>query len=414
MPYKLIDETSSNGDQESLGSTLLRGSARTGSRISEQIAGLPGDVFSLINEYIAKPVTEKITGKEGIPYEETLLGKVLPTTEKHREATKSAFGEYTEPQNKIERFIDDLIQDATAIAVPGAKVSKVGKKIGTSLAISIGANTAKELVQDLTADEKKGAYAKLGSLMMLSFFDKPSAAKSVGELYKTVENRLPSLKPVNATGLESRLVNLQKKLSKGTKAPSEKFVIDEAQDVLEKIKNGKITPEEAWASKRSLNEKLSKVLYDIPKKGDQIRAKSLANEISHSLQDVLKEIVPQDPKLYKDLKAADKAFSTIAKSNIISNFIENNLRASPASTALLHILGTGLPSKGIAPIAGVYEIGKALYRFSKSPVLAKHYVNIIAAAAQENAGVMNREIKKLDKEMQKQEKQQKKKFRLVQ
>ncbi len=214
------------------------------------------------------------------------------------------------------------------------------------------------------------------------------------------------LRPVNASGLEMSLGNLKNKLSKGTLAPSEKFVVDEADAILSKIKNGKITPEEAWATKRSLNEKLSKVLFDIPKKSDQVRARKLSQNILSDLDSVLRETAKQDPKFYKDLKKADKAFGTIAKSNLISNYIEKNMKYNPVTHGLIQAMHGSLGSTTSAAIIP-YEVGKILYRISKSSELAKHYGKVLSSAAKEDAIIMNRELKKLDQGLKKEEKKDK-------
>lgn len=403
MPFELLAEDSSPEQSESILSTLGRGVGRTASRVGEQIAGTPGDIFSLINEYIARPATEFISGEKSVPYEETILGKVLPTTETHRKGFEKGFGESVKPQNKVEQFIDDIFQDATSLAIPGLKGSKLASKAVKSLAISTGANTLGDLTKDWTADEKKAGIVKLGSLFLLSMLDKPRAAQAIGELYKPLQEQVQKLKPINARGLEDNLLNLQSKVSKGTLAPSEKFVYDEAQLILDKIKNGKITPEEAWASKRSLNEKLSKVLFDIPKKADQARARKLAKTINHYIDNVLKETSKQDPKFYKDLKKADKAFGTIVESNLISNYIQDNLKYTPITSGLVHAFQGSLGSVAATALLP-YQVGKILYRISYSPELAKHYGKVLSAAVAEDSIIMNRELKKLDQGLKKQEK----------
>lgn len=403
MPFELLPEEAPQQPEESYLTQAGRGIARTAARIGEQVAGAPGDIFSLINEYIAKPTTEFVTGKPGASYEETPLGKILPTTETHRKFLTKGLGKVIEPQNNVEKFIDNVFQDATSLAIPGLKGAKIGSKAAKSLAIATGANTLGDVVKDWTSDEKKAGMAKLGSLFMLSLFDKPRAAQAIGELYKPLTEKVSKLHPVNASGLEMSLNNLKNKVSKGTLAPSEKFVVDEVDAILSKIKNGKITPEEAWATKRSLNEKLSKVLFDIPKKSDQARARKLSQSILGDLDNVLKETAKQDPQFYKDLKKADKAFGTIAKSNLVSNYIEKNLKYTPLTAGLAHAFQGSLGSTAAAA-ALPYAVGKILYRISHSLELAKHYSRTLSAAAKEDAIIMNRELKKLDQGLQKQEK----------
>lgn len=413
MPFELVEDEVESPVEESYLSQGARGLARTTSRIGEQVAGFPGDIFSMINHFIANPITENIFGGKATEYENTFLGKMLPPTSKHRQATKSAFGEYTEPQNDVETFIDDLFSDATSLALPGLKSGKIAKNIFSKFAISLGGNVAKDTVKDVTGDEKKSQYAKMGTLLFLSLFDKPSAAKAVSDLYKPLELKVANLNPVNATRLESSLNNLISKMSKGTQAPSEKFIIDESQAILNKIQNGKINPEELWASKRSLNEKLADILYKNPTKQSQARARKLSTVILDEIDKGLKETAKQDPKFYKQLKSADNAFGTIAKSNVIANYIDKNLKYNPLSSGLIYAfkdIGSGLG--GAASTALIpYQVGKVMYRMANSKELTKHYINVLKAASAENAVLMNKELRILDKKLQKEE--SKDKFELI-
>lgn len=404
MPYSLVPEEQTQEKSPGFFKEAGRHIARTGARIGEQIAGAPGDIFSLINSTVAGPLSEKITGNKAVPYEETLLGKVLPTTEEHRKRTTAALGKTVEPQNKVERFIDDVFTDATSLLLPGAKAGKLAKSAAFSLGKSIGANVVGKTVEDVTNDKEKAAYSKLGSLFLLSLVDQKRAAKAVGELYGPLQAKAAQLKPVDASQLENTLQNLRTNVSKGTLAPSEKFVYDEANLVLQKIKNGKISPEEAWAAKRSLNEKLPKALFEIPGHQHQQRARSLALKITNALDNALAQTQHQDPKFYKDLKSANRAFATIADSNFITKSIEKNLRYTPITTGLLHAMGGPISQTAIGA-AVPYAAGKILYRIAKSPALAKHYTKTLVAAGAQDAIVFNRELKKLDKMLQKEEKQ---------
>lgn len=402
MPYELISDEPL-ADEKSYGSEALRHTSRTASRIGEQAAGFPGDILSLINDYIAGPSVSGFTGNEPIPYEELGISGFLPTSGQLRKKHEAAAGEYVKPQNKVEKFTDDLFSDATSLFLPGKKGTGILKSGGAALAKSVGANLAKEQVKDLTGDEKKGAYAHLGTLALLSFIDKPGAAKAISEGFKPLESRVTQLSPVSASKLESSLNNLKSKMMKGTQAPSEKFVIDEIDAVLSKIKGGKITPEEAWAAKRSLNEKLAKVLFEMPQKGTQVRARALATQISHELDDALKLTQKQDPKFYKDLKAWNKAYGTMAESNVVSRWVENNLKYSPVTAGLLHAFGSPIGTSTAGAIVP-YQIGKVIYRMATSPKLAQHYAKTMALAGVQDARAFNKQLKILDQEIQKEEK----------
>jgi len=406
MPFELLEDEISTQEQPSFLSEVGRQTGRTTLRAAETAAGLPGDILSLINDYISGPLTSKITGKETIPYEELGIAKALPTSQQLRKGHEKQFGEKIKPENKIEELGDELIETVTSIFSPGAAIKRGAgllKGLGSATLKGIGAITAKEVVKNLTADEKKGSYAKLGALTLLSFIDKKGAAKAIGEGYEPLSQRVTQLNPVNANFLENNLNSLKSKMLKGTQAPSEKFIIDEVDAVLQKIKNGKISPEELWASKRSLNEKMTNLLFSTPEKAAQQRARKLSQVISHDLDDTLALTKSQDPKFFKDLKAWNHAYKTVADSNFIARWAEKNINLAGVSPHVAMLYGIPI-AKTVGAAAIPYTTGKIVYRIMKDPKLAKHYMGSLAAATAEDASTFNKELRILDKEIKKKEK----------
>jgi hypothetical protein len=211
MPYELLEEEIPEENIAlKLGKEGLRHGARTVSNIATRGVGLTGDIFSLINQFIAKPAAKAITGQEGFPYEETFLGKTIPTTESHRAALASKTGEYLKPSNRIESFVDDVIEDTALLLSPSSVASK-GIKAGGALKSffkSIGANLAGETTKQIAGSETAGDITKLGSLFLLSVLDQESAAKQVGKLYGKAEANLPQNAKSNASSLSKNLDSL--------------------------------------------------------------------------------------------------------------------------------------------------------------------------------------------------------------
>lgn len=417
MAYELIDDESQNL-ANSIGKEGLRHGARTASNLATRAVGLPGDIFSLLNQFIAKPISKGITGEEGVPYEETLLGKVLPTTETHRRGLESKTGEYLKPQNKIEKFADDVIEDTALLLNPSQLIAKGAKKVPQlfkSFAKSLGANVAGESAKQLGASESAGDLTKLGSLFFLSVVDTPSAIKEVGKLYKEAEANLPQGAKTSAKNLEGKIKGLEKTITKDRPfenlSPAEKFVVNQSDKVKNLIQNGEISIEQAIAQKRSLNQELSTLYKEVPKLGDQKKVKGLAKQINSFLNETISEYGKKNTKFLKPYKDADQAFGTLAQSNFISNWIDRNVVHSPVTAGLLHLFapvgttaaaGTGL----IIP----YQATKLGYRIAKSSTLAKIYGNALKAAGKEDSKAFNKYVKQLDEELQREESEDKFEF----
>lgn len=385
------------------------GAAKTTARAVEHGLGLPGDILSLLNRFVASPITEKLTGEKGLPYEETLLGKAIPTTETHRKNIQEVTGKSLEPRNRFEKVRDDIVQDTLDYLVPIKTKVPFKNTLTRALSTSIGSNLAGEAVEAYTGSQNKGTWTKLGSAFLLTLLDKKKASSLASELYKQAENALPANATTSAAPLSQTLNNLISRMSRGIKAPSEKFVINIAKRVKKKINNGLINVNDAWAAKRGVNEELDKILFETPGKAAQQRARTHAKQITHALNDTLASYGRNNPAFYKPFQAAEESFATIAKSNVISKFVENNLKYSPLTSGLLHLFAGGVGPSTSALVAP-YSVGKLLYRM-KSPTLRKMYADTLKEAAKENAVGFNNKLRKLDQALQKQE--EKPKFRII-
>jgi hypothetical protein len=404
--------------------------ARTAANLTGLAVGLPGDIASLLNDWVAGPISEAITGNEPVPYEETPIGKLLPTSQQHIENLRSIAPELLTPKNEVEKWIDDVVSDTAllastggvGLAAKGVRTAKGATKTGKaieSFVTSLGSNLAGSAIKDISGDESKGAYTKAGSMFLLSLLNKKKAAQIAAESYKNAESQIPANATANAHRLEGTLNNLESRMLQGTGAPSEKFILEEVRLIKDKIKNGLIGIKEAWASKRSLNEKLNDILYKSPDQASRARARKLAGQIQQELSSVLKGYGKSNPGFGKNFQAAEEVFGAVQGSKFFTNFVRNQIKhVSPTDSALMHALGTGVGSATGAAVGGLagagtglgagaltaYPAAKIGYRIFKSPVLRKHYLNVVKAAAQEDAVLFKREYNKLKEGIQKDEK----------
>ena len=405
MPYELMEEDTQEKPNENVLQGIVRQKARQVSNLATRAVGLPGDVMSLVNEYIANPTVE-FFGGPNIPYEQTLVGKILPTTETHRKGVEGTFGEYLKPQNEVEKFVDDVIEDTALLFAPGSKGVKASKQIPKAFKRSLGVNVAAKGVSGVTGSETAGDYTKLGGLLALSVLDAPSAAKQISALYKNAESKLPENAKISSTKINRQLSSLEDSITKkrpreNLSAP-EKFVIDQIDKVKNLTASGDLSIEQAIAQKRSLNKELSTLFKEVPNPKEQQNVKNLAKKVNGYLNESIEEYGRKNPEFYKKYKEADKAYGVMAQSQFVSKWIENHVAYTPATNGLLHLLGTSAATKASVLVAP-YQVTKLGYRVIKSPTLRKIYLETIRAASKENAGQFNKLLERLDKELQKEE-----------
>ena len=413
MSYQFLPEQESSlGEQAlDLGKGVVRQGARTASNLGTLGLGLTGDIFSAINEYVARPTVDAFGGKS-VPYEETLLGKAIPTTETHRKNIESVSGDYLRPQNDIERFFDDTIDLAATMINPSKLVSKApqiipkSQQVLRSFAKSLGANMAGDVVKEASGNEGLGASTKIGGLVLMSLLDKKKAGKYVGELYQNAEKLLPKGAAGDATILNNRLETLGNQVLKGRPienlSTAERFVIDQVEDVKRLIQNGKIPIEQAWAQKKTIGQNTAK-LWDVSKDYDAVKnAKRQSKQVVHALNDSIKEYgQTQNKPFLKNYKEANEAFSTIVDSEWIKKAGKFLSDYVPSTKGLMSLVAPGLEI-GLGATAA-YPTAKLLYRIGQSPTLRKLYLDNVKAAGQENALAFNRSLRLLDEKLKEEE-----------
>lgn len=397
--------------EESWSQWGLRQGARSAVRLYETAVGLPGDIQKG-TENLASYLSSKITGKK-TPVQRGLVGelihKTFPTSENMRQKTIAEFGQYLEPHNESEKFADDVIVDAASNMIGPQGGLSLPASIAKNIIVASGANLAPKVAKEFGVGEKGQEYAKIGTMMALSLgIGKNQANQIKDKLYDQAKSSLPSGTKISSRPLQTKLQNLKRDLSKGTISPSEKFVIDQIEKIQNKMHRGTIGPDELHAIKRNINEELAKFGYATPtSKGG---AKNLLAKVNHYLSESMADYGKQNPQWYKYITEADKAHGAIAAANKAKNFIMKQGKVGKAAGVATGVAGPFVihALTGTLPYApGTYAAGlmgiktmQLYHHISKSPVLRKHYMNVVKNAMLQNAPSMNRSLIKLNKGIQ--------------
>ncbi len=422
MAYKILEDSP---EPSSISPSLLhRVPTQAATGVATEIAGLPGNLLSPVHEYVAAPLSKLISGQEQPSYESSPIGRLLPTSSKLKSDVQKNVP-YLKPKNKLEQFSSDVVSDATSLFLPG-KVFKAGVYAMTplrSLGSSIAAGTLGQATEAFTGDQSKGNLARSGALLGLSLFNKPKAQQIAGAQYDKARSLLPASASTDATRLESGLNKIKKDVLQGRGtadlAPSEKFVIDEADKILRQIDEaGDVNMSALVAAKRSLNEMLNKLVFESPDKAAKAGARKLAKRINGEIRGTFKEYGTKNPEWLKAQSEADGAFGAISQSNYISRVLEKVLKGRVAG---LHgLFGASVPvaaslASGPGAVAGVagYQAAKLLHRVMNSPLLRRHYAKVIKSASTENTKLLNKEVDSFEEAIKKSEKTEEPKYRIL-
>lgn len=396
--------------------------ARSVSRGAETLAGLPRDALDLQRNLILKGA-EGLAQKE-LPWLRKALDagqKMLPAyymsgSQDLKEGANALSRDFLAPQSEGEELADNIVSDAVTLMLPLKTKIPFWKTFLRSGAISGVGNLVGDEVEKQTGSTEAGEYAKLGTMFLTSLMSPKgmqSARQFVGKIYDEARNAISPNAVMPAQKMSRELTGLRTRIlaqrTQGTLAPSERFVVDEIDNVLSTVQNGQIPVESAWAAKRSLNEKLEKLIYESPDRKLRARARNLATGINKELNEVLKDYGSQNPAFGVPFNEAEEAFATMAKSRQVSNFVRKNAKVlgTHSGGAILlevltgHPVAAGYSLAGIGTAAAINQAATVAIEISKSPALRRHYLNVLKAAAQENAATMNKNLSILQKELDK-------------
>lgn len=378
--------------------------ARTGSRIVESLAGLPGDILRTA-ELGARGVEktgEKIREKIGLSplKKEPIKSKTLPGSENIKEFSTKLFGETVLPQSKTEAFIDDIVSDAAVLAVPFKGKIPFVKSIGTAIA----ANTASKGAEKLGAREGGQAAAKIGTFFLSGLTGKGNVKKFWKNQYKLADEAVPVGEELRAFKLERNLDNLEDTLLQGLDTPSQQAVLKPLRQLRSKIKDGILSVKEAIASKISLNELRESLFEEVKGRTGRKGARNKLNDISHFLDNALEEYGKQNPKFYKHYNAAQEAYSGFQQSKKVANWISRVIpfgKMGKTSLLLAEALfkPATLPATGAAYVA--FKSGELLTRMFKNPTLRKYYGNLVKSSINENKSGFLKNLHKMEQEIKK-------------
>ena len=368
-----------------------RHAARIGSRIAETLGGIPGDVESLIQSGLFAGF-EKLTGKK-IPEEFKEIRKkgTLPTSSELKELSIEKTGGFTAPQSEAEKTGDELAQTLASLLGP--------MKFRKALGVSVGSQIAKEGLKLAGVEEGTQEAGKLGTMFLLTMLN-PKGAANFAKLNYEKADVLSRGASIDAVPFEGHLVNLVNDLKKGVSTSAKNTVIKPAEELIKKVKKGKILVSDLTSAKRDIHE-----LMGEPEtlKG----AKKLLNVLGKEVDKAIKPYERLNPAFKEAYRPANEVFGAVMQGNKSANFIKRALGTKSLFGALVAEGALGHPEYLLPTIAGASGVmagAKTIdffTRLAKSPELQKYYANAMMAAAREDLSALRLYEEKIRDEFEK-------------
>lgn len=409
-----------------------RQGVRSTARIVEGLAGNPGNLKKffkdlIISSYENATLSELDPTEYGKKQREApdwlknimlegnpeMLGGDYPTTEEIKDIGKdlaSILGEpgYLDPKNYIEEQLDETLTDFGTLLFPGGP----GRGFMQKLGISAVSNMGGEIAGLYGADEKEKQQVKMGLMFMMDLATRGNAREHGANLLEEAEELIPPGDIVDASQFLNNLDRLERRIRVGGVAPSDRpalYLIDELRGRIQQ--GGQLAAHELPAMNRTVNEIRGNVGgFELPVR-DRPRAVRHVNDVHEILGNEINQYGQTNPEFYNLWRQGNEAFAVWAQSNVVSNYIQGNYTKPVVSDGAKLLFYSGVGQAGLGKAATIattaaipYRAMQLSYRIARSPVLRRYYSGVVRNAAIGNLPAMIRNMEKLDKELDKEEK----------
>ncbi len=417
------------GDRhEGIAHRYFREHARSVARAAETGLGAP----RAFGEFLESIVPEKAlkAGAKAIGLEkgaENLLEttkkfaphKLFPAQKQLRELTKDWFGQFTEPHSEGEKVKDELVETTLPFFLPGTGPLGGARNIAARIASPINGVLGKQIVKYFGGSENAQELTKLGLMFGTSLAGGVGALTHARNLLRNSETLVPQGARMDATPMErilDRITNAPWFRTGRTRAKGP--AMDEVQRIRNAIQNGTMDVHDALQIRRDINEaSVNLGGFEFPNAGTREQAVAHLNEVREALLEGINNYgATQNPAFHEANQLANQAYAVTRRSSALANFIHIHYSKPIVSTGAKILLGAAITAGAkLAPAAAtvgipllvVQQAMKLLNRVNASPALRRYYTGVLRNAARGNAKEMTKNVERLDKTFEKEEKKSK-------
>lgn len=411
-------------DEESAIGTVGRNLAQLGSRVTEQVLGYYGNIEKSAKNLLADVPQSagllgwglsKLIGEDkwkrlihGGPQEK----QMIPTSEDLKQASSKLTGGYTDPKGKSETAISETVEDIAALLRGGGRTGWM-----KNLGIPVIANTAKQVVKETGFGEDKANIAKAAVWLPMMLADSVNGPRYASQLMNQGRNQTPANLQFDVPRLQQRLQQIQNDPMLLRSDPRTLLARQQIAAIEQDLANGMTTQRALMNAYDGINAaKRSRSMFELGR-NDQNFARRAIDRVRDAVGDEIRLTGRQTPQALQNWQNGLTAWATVHRSNALTNWIQRaatgpyaKILTGPAA-GLFGIGAYGasksplvtLTGAGAAPAA--YKTGQILYRAYNNPTLRNYYFNAINAANAENLPVFLHNYQKLNKEIEKQDRQ---------
>lgn len=395
--------------------TLKREVLGHSARAAEALAGSIGNNQSFL-EYITgisfpekQGKTREEMGKFNLPDIENLEGASpyfykSPKTSELREKTKESTGGYLEPKNDISKITQEITSDISSMFDPSLGRLPFMQRI----LLPISGQATKQTLKSLGTDEKTQDIGKLATMGILSIANLGNAREVATQAINDATNMMPRGLSFSTRPTEIALNNIKNQPWYRTGVDATKqAAFNTIASIENRIRGGRINGQESMQLRRDIsNQRRALGGYNVPGNPDRQASLRYLDMVDRALLESMENYGRHvNPRWWTAYTESQEAYRVTQRSEAISNFISSRY-AKPFTSEVAKIaFGTLLAQGGLrVPLAGMGVAGllaarksfQIINRMIHSPMLRRHYLNVINAAAQGNSALMIKELEKFD------------------
>ncbi len=399
----IFDQVTSEAPPAPL-SEIGRHLGRTGSRITETLLGMPSDVLRLgqLGAQQLEKGAGKIREKIGLEPLETGIKKPgAPGSQELKELSTSIFGEKVVPQSPTESFIDDIVSDAAALALPVKGKIPFLRSIGTAIAGNIAVKGAEKA----GVGEKGQAATKLGTFFLSGLTGKGNVKKYWKQQYKLADEAIPSGTKISTGNLNNNLRQFERDtLKKGGPTAAKGKVQEFFDSLFKKSQGGDMDLDELIQFKHDINQNRSG-LYGKELSSTELRTtKKYYDDLANFVEVEIQTYGKQNRGFLKHWTNAQEAFSGFYQSKRVGNWISRAIsfgKMGKGALLLAEAIFRPATLKATIPAFAAFKTGELLTRIFKNPTLRRFYGNLMKDAVKENKGGFIKNLRSMEKEIKK-------------
>lgn len=403
---------------------LLRGKVRLESRVAEQVLGLPGNIEKLANDFVSnipgvpqtkdfihKAVSELIGPENVKKIMEGPLGKPLfaPSSE-FKKKSEELTGGYTSPKSKGEKELDEFTEDVVSTFLTRRSPQGAMQRVLNHFLIPTAANVTKKIVNDLGFGEDKANLAKMAVWLPLTLANNVNGPRYASDLMNRGRNGFNQNQVANVATYQNQINGVSRNMLQGD--PRSALAQQQLAGIVDDINHGRVTMRDLMTRYDAINAaKRDRGLFQL-NAGDRRAAIRNINEVRDIVRDQITQLGASNPQALQDWQNGVQAWSTIHRSNSITNYIQDLSRGQYAkiltgpAAALFGVGSTSVSAHPIvsgaaaASVGTGYKTGQILYRMWNNPTLQHYYWSAINAVMERNFPAFLSNYEKLNKKLE--------------